>query len=250
MAQEIPLTISNRFVNSDLSELEDANRNPIDGYQNLPKMSLEQSVQSIISLVPSVMGLVAAAKQQCNQSSILLTRDESAAIYLYTMPSFFCSCLNKNLRASDRHGLKPWFAFLKLFMSALEKLPSLNIVVWRGVKNDIGLSFNENEKLTWWSVTSCSQDAKVVEPFIGEIGFLFNIEVTNGKDISMYSILPQEQEVILMPGTHLHVKGDPFNFKDMLLVVQLKEESTTTQNTHGLVCMKNATISKAMIYKL
>jgi hypothetical protein len=35
----------------------------------------------------------------------------------------------------DRDQLKPWFSFLKLFLTALHKLPSPNKTVWHGVKN-------------------------------------------------------------------------------------------------------------------
>jgi hypothetical protein len=235
VAQQTKMTISNRFVNRNLSEFKDANWSPISGYQNLPLTTLEEAVESIISLDSRVMDYTATAKQKCHRHSNLLTWDESAAIYLYTMPTSFFSHLNENLRARDRQALKPWFAFLKLFLSGLDKLPSLKIIVWRGVTNDVTLSFIADAEETWWSVTSCSQNAQVVAPFIGENGFLFNIEVINGKDISSYSTVPDEQEVILMPGTFLRVKGSPFNFRDLLLVVPLKEESNTTQNTQGLV---------------
>ncbi len=68
-----------------------------------------------------------------------LTQDESGAIYLYTMqfhdePSLYI-LLNKSLRAENREQLKPWFPFLKLFVTALHKLPSQNKTVWRGVRD-------------------------------------------------------------------------------------------------------------------
>jgi hypothetical protein len=115
---------SDRFVNKNLSELEEANRSPIFGYEGSPLLTLEEAVEKIIPLISHVMDYVATAKNRYSQHSDLLTRDESAAIYLYSMPTSFFSRLNETLRAENRHALKPWFASLKLFITALEKLPS------------------------------------------------------------------------------------------------------------------------------
>jgi hypothetical protein len=43
--------------------------------------------------------------------------------------------LNQSLRNENREQLKSWFYFLKLFLTALYKLPSQNERVWRRVKN-------------------------------------------------------------------------------------------------------------------
>ncbi|CAF1555544.1 unnamed protein product, partial [Rotaria sp. Silwood1] len=90
-------------------------------------MTLEKAVERIIPLVSDLADHVARAKQSCNQNSALITWDESAAIYLYSMQTGFFPMLNKALRDENRHVLKPWFAYLKLFITALEKLPSLEI---------------------------------------------------------------------------------------------------------------------------
>jgi len=97
----------NRFINNALSELQEANRSPIYGYQHLRLLPLEEATKKIISLVPGIVQYVSHAKKNCNQNSNLLTRDESATIYLYSMPVPFYSCLNKTLRAENRHALKP-----------------------------------------------------------------------------------------------------------------------------------------------
>src|SRR5579862_4774847 len=111
------------------------------------------------------------------------------------MPTPFFALLNESLRAEDRHALKPWFSFLKLFMSALEKLPSLRVTVWRGISSNISSSFGENTVLTWWTVNSCSKALNVVQLFLGDVGTLLAIEAYNAKDISEFSIFREEQEV-------------------------------------------------------
>src|ERR1700722_16502835 len=172
MAQQMTSMRSNRFVNNVVSELQEANRSPIYGYQHLPVLTLEKAVERIVPLIPGLANYVAQAKENCNRNSTFLTWDESAAIYLYSMPIPFFSHLNDTLRAEKRRLLKPWFAFLKLFMTALEKLPSLEITVWRGVVSNVSSDFVDNSEEIWWSVNSCSKNPTVVEAFVGDMGTL------------------------------------------------------------------------------
>jgi hypothetical protein len=212
-----------RFVNNTLSELEEANRNPIFGYEDLPVLTLEEAVEKIIPLVSRLMDYVATAKKKYNRHSPLLTRDESAAIYLYSMPTSFFLRLNETLRAENRHELKPWFAFLKLFITALEKLPSTTETVWRGVYGDVGSIFADDDVHIWWSVNSCSIDLRSIQPFLGDKGTLFAIHTISGKDISAFSAIPDEREVVLMPGTRVRPKSGPLSFINRLFVVHLEE---------------------------
>ncbi|CAF3246522.1 unnamed protein product [Rotaria sp. Silwood2] len=224
MTQQLPSNRSERFVNSGIKELQEANRNPIYGYQHLPVLPLEETLQSVVTLIPGLMVYIALAKENCYQQQTTLTLDESAAIYLYTMGTPFYSCLNKLLRTENRNNLKPWFSFLKLFISALDKLPSLVINVWRGVVGDAASAFIGDSEHTWWSVNSCSRNPEVVKMYLGETSTLFTIDAIEGKDITLYSNFSQEEEVILKPGTRLRVKVQPLNYLDRLLIVPLQEK--------------------------
>jgi len=137
MAQQTKSMRSDRYVNRTVSELQTANSSPICGHKNVAPRTLEEAVKEIGTLDNDVVKNVDDAKQKCNRNMTTLTWDESAAIYLYTMSTTFFSCLNDALRAENRHALKPWFAFLRLFMTALEKLPSSVGRVWRGVASDV-----------------------------------------------------------------------------------------------------------------
>jgi hypothetical protein len=212
-----------RFVNKNLSELQETNRSPIFGYEDSPLLTLEEAVEKIIPLTPRVMDYVATAKKKYSRHSTLLTWDESAAIYLYSMPTDFVSCLNNTLRAGNRHTLELWYAFLKLFISALGKLPSTKATIWRGVNYDDTLTFIDNDVHIWWSVNSCSMNPNRVHPFLGENGTLFAIDAIQGKDISAFSAIPDEQEVVLMPGTRVRCKHESLNFIDRLFVLHLEE---------------------------
>jgi hypothetical protein len=214
-----------RFINNTLSEFEEANHNPIFGYEDSPLLTLEEAVQPIIPIVPRVMDYVATAKKKYNRHLDLLTRDESSAIYLYTMSASFNLRLNETLRAK-RHELKPWFDFLKLFITALEKLPSISGTVWRAISGDVGSIFDDNDVHIWWSVNSCSTDLRGIQAFLGEKGILFAIRAINAKDITAFSAIPDEGEVVLMPGTKLRAKCESLSFIDRLWVLHLEEISS------------------------
>ncbi|CAF0960233.1 unnamed protein product [Adineta steineri] len=116
---------------------------PISGYQDKPIVSLEESVELVSDLFDDIQGNVWVAKENCKNPADGLDQNESAAIHLYTMqfgaePSFY-HVLNEKLRSENRQALKPWFSYLKLFLTALYKLPSCSQTVWRGVR-DVDLS--------------------------------------------------------------------------------------------------------------
>ncbi|CAF1385840.1 unnamed protein product [Adineta steineri] len=220
-------TRSGRFVDSYISKLQHDDWNPISGYKDRNVKSLEEAVESIVPFVDRVMQYAEEAKQKCKKNT-KLTINESAAIYLYTMDTSFYPKLNEALRGENPPALMPWFDFLKLFITALVKLPELSsrpTTVWRGVANISGSDYYETDIFTWWSLISCSLDASVGAAFTGEKGVLFCINTINGKDISAYAYSPaynEEKEIILMPGTRLRVKSKTFDINDFH-VVHLEE---------------------------
>ena len=218
----------NRFTNNVSSQFENSNHRLINGYQHLAVPTLEEAVAELIPFVPGIVKQAANAKVECNRNSNLLTVDESAAVYLYTMSKSFFSCLNIALRdqdRQDRHALKPWFPFLKLFMTALEKLESTTGTVWRGVNYDDTLTYIDNDVHIWWGVNSCSINPRNVQPYLGENGTLFAIETTHGRNISAFSAFPDEEEVILMPGTRVRAPRESLHCEGSHSTVHLKEEN-------------------------
>jgi len=212
-----------RFINNNLPQLQEANHNSIFDYEDLPLLTLEEAVEKIIPFIPNLMDYVATAKKKYNWHSTLLTRDESAAIYLYTMSTDFFSRLNNALRDVNRQVLKPWLDFLKLFVTALKKLPSTKATVWRGVSYNATSKFVDNDVYTWWDINSCTVNINIVQGFLGESGTVFAIETIHGRDVSMFSAFPDEQEVILMPGTCVRARYQSLNFMDRLFIIHLEE---------------------------
>jgi hypothetical protein len=211
-----------RFVKYAPPELQGGNPSPIDGYQQSPVLPLEQAIAKLVPLVGGIMNDASEAKAHCNQST-MFTQDESAAVYLYSMPIPLISRLVEDVRAGTRQALEPWFPFLKLFMNAVEKLPPIECTVWRGIDADGSSMFVNNDVHTWWGVTSCSMSRNIVEPFLGQKSTLFAIDATHAKDISALSVFPEENEVILMPGTRVQAKSPSHTAGDRYSIIHLKE---------------------------
>ena len=210
-----------RFVDPSIQEFQQINRKSLSACENLSPMSLEEAVETIAEFYPTVVDDAKKAKEFCRQNTIL-TINESAAIYLYTMNRPFYPALNHELRAENPQALGPWLAYLNLLLTALRKLASCSTTMWRGVAGEIGSEFNENTIHTWGSITSCSSQINVAACFAGEKGILFCINAIHGKDITKFSANQDETEIILMPGTYLRVKSTSFDLNGFY-IVQLNE---------------------------
>ena len=63
------------------------------------------------------------------------------------------SHLNRTLKLVDRTKLRPWFRYLKLFLTALAKLPPApRQTVWRGVKKNHSDEYAPGTIVTWWAI--------------------------------------------------------------------------------------------------
>ena len=197
------------------------NRKSLSGCGNSPFVSLEEAVKAIVDFQPTVTDDTKKAKEHCRKNTIL-TLNESAAVYLYTMDRPFYPALNQALRAENPQALEPWSAYLNLLITSLRKLPSCSTTMWRGVAGEIGSEFNENTIHTWGSITSCSSQINVAACFAGQKGILFCINAIHGKDITKYSEFQGEREIILMPGTRLQVQSTSFDLNGFY-IIQLNE---------------------------
>jgi len=45
--------------------------------------------------------------------------------------------MNDRLRAEDRGGVKPFFSYLKLLLTAMGKIPKQELTIWRGVRREM-----------------------------------------------------------------------------------------------------------------
>ena len=205
---------------------------PIKGYQDKPLVSLMEAIEPVAGYFNEIKDNVMVALHNSKTPANGLNQQESAAIHLYTMefdggPSLYL-LLNRSLRAEVRDDLKPWFLYLKLFLTALYKLPSQKRRVWRGIRDvDLSSKYKVGTEFAWWGISSCTTDMKLLESpkFLGKTGqrTLFSIECINGKSITAHSYFKNtEQEIVLMPGSYFEVLGQ-LNPSSGLYIIELRE---------------------------
>ena len=205
---------------------------PIHGYADKPLVSLNQAVQWLTGEIPDITEYALEAQKKCfNSPQDGLTIDESASIILYTQQwdksenSLYRS-LNKVLRDANRAPIVKYFAYMKLLITALCKLPSSPGKFYRGVKFDLWKQFTVGQTVTWWAFSSCTSDPQVLESdsFLGKSGerTQFDIDCYSAKGIRKYSFFEKESEFLLMAATQFKVISS-MDAGHGLHIVQLKE---------------------------
>ena len=199
-------------------ELEDC-MYPIHGLNEAPLLSLEDALKyasdrsaklSELDLSTAVYCADMHASNLVDEPGELLTRDEIAAIHLYTQDTPFYTLLNGCLRERNRELIKPFIPLIKLILTGLYKLPIISGgVVFRGVKGDISAAFKPTKIKMWWAFTSTTTQLSVLsnDLFLGKLGHRTQmfIHLSTGFDIHRYSAIDSEQEVLLPPGSAFRV---------------------------------------------
>ncbi|UJR24492.1 hypothetical protein I4U23_005867 [Adineta vaga] len=218
---------------------------PIYGFQSQKLVSIDEALKPIESQIDQLQYYIKIAKKHCHYpSSDGLTRDESASIYIYTMEwgeQTLYRLLNQALRNENRQIIKIWFPYLKLFHSALNKLPTVKEIIWRGIPEDIGKHFIKNQLLTWWSINSCSSSVNVIKHFLGDNqkSTMFLIEALKGKKVSGYTEYENEDEIILSMGTQFRVKSNALDHPNGSYIVHLIEINDDEDNEDSLATATN-----------
>lgn len=206
---------------------------PITGYAQEPLLPLAEACAPLDGIVQDIFIYVSIALENTSaEPSDSLTRDESAAIRLYTMEwidahTSLYFILNNTLKIPDRQVLQPWFKYIKLLLTALAKIPCAPPqTVWRGIRKNIIDKFPCDGQVIWWSFSSCTKTLTVLESelFLGKIGerTLFSIEVYNGRNIQAHSHFNTEDEILMLPGSCMEVQSR-LNPASDLHIIHLKQ---------------------------
>jgi hypothetical protein len=204
---------------------------PIEGYEDMPLVSLELAVEPLMTLLPSIQTYVHLAKKKCQNPANDLTCDQSASIMLCTMrwqPIDQCLSfvLNTILRSTDRQKLKPWFLYLKLLLTALCRLPSIFRTVYRGIQLDISEQYPKDKIIIWWDFVLCTTllDNLYSEKYLNKknVRTIFTIECHSSKDINKHLFYPSIDMILLLPATQFQVI-ESVKQKTNLYWIQLKE---------------------------
>jgi hypothetical protein len=209
-------------------------RHPIVGYAEEPLLPLARACAPLNDVLHNLPLYVQKALDETPETPPDgLTIDESAAIRLYTIEweephRSLYSSLNYTLKNADAEQLRPYFKYMKLFITALAKLPCVPpLTVWRGVTKNLSEEFPPGTQVTWWSFSSCTTALTVLENdmYLGNSGSrtLFSVEAINGRTIQDHSHFVTEDEILLLPGTYMVVQSQLSPAPD-LHIIHLKQE--------------------------
>jgi hypothetical protein len=176
-------------------------------------------------------------------SGLGLTVDQIYSVLLYTCdtgtgsPSQFYYILNKALRESsaDPHRASLFDEYLVIFKSGVALLPAIASASFRGLSSRVGCDVREvaraeytlGRTVCFQSVTSTSSDEGVSRSFaVG--GVLLKMGLLHGRDIRQLSCIPNEAEVIVVPGTRFSVARTSYDDSGVLCVDLQEEHSSTS----------------------
>eukprot|EP01124_Arcella_intermedia_P027430 TRINITY_DN5368_c0_g1_i6.p1 TRINITY_DN5368_c0_g1~~TRINITY_DN5368_c0_g1_i6.p1 ORF type:complete len:326 (+),score=113.74 TRINITY_DN5368_c0_g1_i6:48-980(+) len=161
-----------------------------------------------------------------------LTEDEVKAICIYTHDCFgrkednFYHKLNDFLRQRKINDMNSLEGYLFFIFKGLDKLPSVSTTIFRGIpkelKSKIKQEYKQGRPIHWSGFSSGTENIETAKTFAGENGIIFEIKVKNGKSISNYSIIPQEQEILMSPNMQFIVQSS--YEKDGFTFVLLEEQ--------------------------
>ena len=206
------------------------NTNPIYGLKKTPLLSLDAALQHSPIYDNLTIGIRLALREadkrlKSGKEKYIFSKDQIAAIQIYTQQSPLYGDLNTKLRSKNRQDLVPYFHYLKLFLTACYLLPPVKTVVYRAVDKSIG-SYQQGDVFCWWGFSSTSMKVDVLKDFLGGAASstIFNIVCVDGVDIQPYSAIPTEAEILLLCGSEFEVEGILSPPQDKgLTIVQLKQ---------------------------
>lgn len=190
---------------------------PLTGVKKTPLVSLEEAVASLEHLPvhegvrdDAFLASSYAEEKERGESGHVLPARLMGSIILYTLETALYPELNRALRDANRDKVKPYFAFIRLFVEALVKLPVFTGTVCRGVNKRLPEEdYTVGKKFFWWQFSSCTMNQNLLNDpqFCGTTGArtIFIIETCSGRNITRYSMMPHEEEVLLPCGLQFEV---------------------------------------------
>ena len=164
-----------------------------------PHEDLGQRLQGCVELAYSFAS---------NKKGLSMSREEMAAINLFTQGTQLHTALNEALRADTRIFLEPFMPFLRLLLGGLYQLPLQPTKVFHGARADMTGIYKKGKNVIWLSVVSAIKTDTLLtsEPFLGSEGprTLFGIQAFGLVNVSAFSTTNFD-EYILLPGSTLIV---------------------------------------------
>ena len=137
--------------------------------------------------------------------------------------------MNDKCYDADRSKIAPYGPYVVATVKYMAQLrPYPNDTVFRGVKADLRADYPEGRRVIWHGFCSTTKSAAVLSnpQFCGDSGkrTIFTIKLTQGqaRDITRYSLVAAEGEVLLPPGCRFQVES-VLPQGDDLTLIQLRE---------------------------
>jgi hypothetical protein len=137
--------------------------------------------------------------------------------------------INTALAERNIAVLENWKPFLHYLLKGLNKLDNISQTVFRALNIPVLTMENTQYKsgalIVWITFTSTSKGKNQLAAFSGgkDKGTWFIIEITEGKDISPFSMFPAEAEVLLLPNCYLKVESIMTNEMKSLMNINLPD---------------------------
>ncbi|CAF1357177.1 unnamed protein product, partial [Didymodactylos carnosus] len=209
---------------------------------------LEQAANGIL-IEGQLLSKTIAAERFAQRLRDMFYQDEivihRCCINMYTYDCFIYPLVNRTLRQNDKtkiDTLGPFCYYLYYSWYNLFELRVSNIEVYRGTNLDAQMieqyQKNIGKEKCWFGFTSTSKNKGIADVFSGNTLFINKMAFSSAIDISDYSQIPDEEEVLFPAGTKFiieKVECDTINriyikllAKNDSLQQKLNEISSTT----------------------
>jgi hypothetical protein len=191
--------------------------NPVAGSLSVAMpASLADAIAPLRDLVPSIaehhLNVVKAVREHLKDNTDSAFREQVSAILLFTHDDpkntgcKFYQQLNVALRSRIRDKAKPFFGYLQMMSSALQRLPVYKGTVYRGIAGvDLSSKFSVDKPVRVWEVQSVSKKRGVAVTFARQGGkspmTLLAIETSGVPELGSLSLFPDEEECLFLPGS-------------------------------------------------
>jgi hypothetical protein len=195
-------------------------------------VAAEGIIPTVMNAAELILEQALDAKQYGKLQGDPLSADQIAHVMLYsaelTDPPFYKD-MNSKCYDTDRSKIKPYGPYMVNLLKTIKLIEAyMGGNVYRGVRADLTKDYAKGREVTWHGFVSTTKSMGVLENpmFCGQHGnrTIFTIVLTQGqaRDITRYSMIEAEDEVLLPPGCKFKVES-VMNAGNGLTLIQLKE---------------------------
>ena len=171
-------------------------------------VTIDQAMEPLLGVIEELRSVMEIVKRRCEANTGALSVDEAAAIMLYTIEwtpneNSLHFILNRKLQEPESDELLPWYSYLKLLQTAVNKLPGASRrIFYRGTNAKLTQRYSDSQIFYWHGFLSADTSLERLgdDPVhFGQTGprTLLVIHTDHGKDITPYSFYPGTKEIFL-----------------------------------------------------